>query len=177
MRTLAATSVARWCLIAIATLGLSACGGNMDDLNEYIDTIKAKPGARPDPLPEIKPYETFVYRADENGARSPFQPEQKQASVAGGGIRPSPADRPREYLESVPIDSLKMVGTVGIDGRNYGLLKDPDGLVHRVLPGNFVGQNDGRVQSITSAEIKLLEIVSDGIGGYIEREAAISLND
>ena len=68
-------------------------------------------------------------------------------------------------------------GTLSISGNDYGLLQGQDGLVPRVLPGNYVGQNDGRITSITESEIKLTEIVSNGIGGYIEREVAIALAD
>jgi type IV pilus assembly protein PilP len=52
-----------------------------------------------------------------------------------------------------------------------------DGLVHRVLPGNFMGQNDGRIISITPTRISIIEIVPDGLGGYIERPAALALNE
>ena len=51
------------------------------------------------------------------------------------------------------------------------------GLIHRVVPGNYMGQNDGRITDISESEITLVEIISDGIGGYIERDAAISLSD
>jgi type IV pilus assembly protein PilP len=59
----------------------------------------------------------------------------------------------------------------------YGLLQTSDGLIHRVIPGNYVGQNDGRITEISESEIALVEIISDGIGGYIERDAAVGLAD
>jgi type IV pilus assembly protein PilP len=59
----------------------------------------------------------------------------------------------------------------------YGLVQTADGLIHRVIPGNFLGQNDGRITVITESEVELVEIISDGIGGYIERDAAVSLSD
>jgi type IV pilus assembly protein PilP len=40
-----------------------------------------------------------------------------------------------------------------------------------------VGQNDGRINEISESEIALLEIISDGIGGYVERDAAVGLKD
>jgi type IV pilus assembly protein PilP len=52
-----------------------------------------------------------------------------------------------------------------------------DGLVHRVLPGNYIGQSEGRITEITSSKINVREIVPDGLGGYIERPAALALND
>lgn len=166
-------------VLMLLTAGLlTACGGDMDDLDRYINEIKARPGGRIDPLPEIKPYEVFTYAADAEGMRSPFVPDAPQA-VAGGSIndtRPDP-DRSREYLESFPLDSLRMVGTLELSGTNFGLVQTSDGLIHRVVPGNYIGQNDGRIVRVTESEIELVEIISDGIGGYLEREAAISLAD
>jgi type IV pilus assembly protein PilP len=70
-----------------------------------------------------------------------------------------------------------MVGTLDINDTVYGLVQTSDGLIHRVVPGNYMGQNDGRITDITESEIVLVEIISDGIGGYIERDAAIGLSD
>lgn len=167
-------------VLAALTLPFTAgCGGDMDDLNAYIDRVKAQPGRRPDPLPEIKPYESFVYDADVDGLRSPFVPDSPVASPgagAAGSVRPDD-NRSREYLEQFPLDSLDMVGTVQLGGVRYGLLQTKDGLINRVTVGNYVGQNDGKIIEITESEINLKEIVSDGIGGYLEREATISISD
>lgn len=164
-------------LVSILALSLSACGGDMRDLEVYIDEVKGRKGQRPGPLPEIKPYETFTYVADTEGLRSPFEPDVPAGATGGpGSIGPSPdPGRSREYLEEFPLDSFDMVGTLSMSGSSYGLLRAQDGIVHRVLPGNYIGQNDGKITSITDSEIQLVEIVSNGIGGYIEREVAIAL--
>ena len=170
-------SVIRHGVIAVLALGLAACGGDMDELDRYINEIKSRPGGRIEPLPEITPYEGFVYVADVEGIRSPFVPDTPQASGGGAGsVRPN-TDRSREYLESFPLDTLGMVGTLNIGDTLYGLVQTSDGLIHRVVPGNYMGQNDGRITEISDAEIALVEIISDGIGGYIERDAAVSLSD
>jgi type IV pilus assembly protein PilP len=164
-------------LLAIAAAGLVACGAGMDDLDSYINEVKARPGGRIEPLPEITPYEVFTYVADAQGMRSPFVPDTPQAAgPAAGGTSPDP-DRPAEFLESFPLDTLRMVGTLDINQTVYGLVQTSDGLIHRVVPGNYMGQNDGRITEITESEIVLVEIISDGIGGYIERDAAIGLSD
>jgi len=164
-------------VLLLLAAGLSACGGTMDDLDQYINEVKARPGGRIEPLPEITPYEVFTYVADAQGLRSPFVPDTPQASAgAGGGIRPD-SDRSREFLEGFPLDTLRMVGTLDIAQTTYGLVQTSDGLIHRVVSGNYMGQNDGRIVGISESEIELVEIISDGIGGYIERDAAISLSD
>jgi len=163
-------------ILVLSVCGLAACGGDMDDLDQYINETKAKPGGRIDPLPEITPYEVFTYVADAEGLRSPFVPDTPQAAGVVGGTRPDP-DRSREYLEGFPLDTLGMVGTLNLGGTMYALLQTADGLIHRVIPGNYIGQNDGRITDISESEIVVVEIISDGIGGYIERDAAVSLSD
>jgi type IV pilus assembly protein PilP len=163
--------------LMLVCTGLTACGANMDELDAYINQIKARPGGRIEPLPEITPYEIFTYVADAQGVRSPFVPDTAQAALSGdSGTRPD-RDRSREYLEGFPLDTLAMVGTLNISENEYGLIQTADGLIHRVIPGNYMGQNDGRITEISESQITLVEIISDGIGGYIERDAAVGLTD
>ena len=170
-------SAIKYGLLLVAALGVSGCSADMDELDQYINEVKARPGGRIDPLPEITPYEVFTYVADAQGLRSPFRPDTPPATgSAAGGARPDP-DRSREYLEGFPLDTLGMVGTLYIGETMYGLVQTSDGLIHRVVPGNYMGQNDGRITDVSESEILLVEIISDGIGGYIERDAAISLSD
>lgn len=160
-----------------ASLGLGGCAGDMDDLDQYINSVKARPGGRIEPLPEITPYEGFAYVADREGFRSPFVPDTPQAAGGPNSTTRPDRDRSREFLEQFPLDTLAMVGTLEMADTTYGLVQTQDGLIHRVLPGNYMGQNDGRIIAITDSEIQLVEIISDGIGGYLERDAAVSLSD
>lgn len=169
----------RWLTVMLLVVtGLTACSGANDDLEQYIDAVKARPGGRIEPLPEITPYEVFLYKADAEGFRSPFVPDAPQAAAgaAAGSTRPDP-ERSREFLEQFSLDTLQMVGTLELGGTNYGLVQTADGLIHRVIPGNYMGQNDGRIVAVNESEIELIEIISDGIGGYVEREAAVGLAD
>jgi len=162
-------------LAAVAVTGatlLGGCSGAQSDLQQWIAEVKQRPGGRIEPLPEVKPYETYAY-ADAD-LRSPFAPAAPAA--AGGGVRPD-TKRNREFLEQFSLDTLKMVGTLRLEGRQFGLVQTKDGLVHRVLPGQYVGQNDGKILSISDAKISLVEIVPDGMGGYMERPAALGLKD
>jgi type IV pilus assembly protein PilP len=59
----------------------------------------------------------------------------------------------------------------------YGLVQASDRLIHRVTVGNYLGQNDGRIISITDSAIQLVEIIPDGLGGYTERAASIGLGE
>lgn len=160
------------CALLIA--GLVGCGGDMSDLQQWITATKAKPGGRIEPLPTVEPYASYAYQSD--NIRSPFVPEQRLRQNTGNGIRPN-SNRNPEFLESFPLDTLRMVGSLQNGGDTYALVQAADGLIHRVRPGNYLGENDGRITQITDSEILIKEIVPDGLGGYLERPAAIALND
>jgi type IV pilus assembly protein PilP len=157
-------------VIALSSI-LTACSSKDDELETFIEETKKEPGGRVEPLPELKPYESYAYES--TSLRSPFIP--------GGSGGPSPlrpdSRRNREFLEQFSLDTLRMVGTLRMADRTYGLVKTKDGLVHRVLPGSYMGQADGRVTEISPSKISVVEIVADGLGGYIERPASLALNN
>ena len=152
---------------------LAGCSSKDDELDQFIAETKKEPGGRVEPLPELKPYESYAYESA--SVRSPFMPGGSGASSAGG-LRPD-SRRNREFLEQFSLDTLRMVGTLKMSDRTYGLIKTKDGLVHRVLPGNYLGQYDGRVTEISPSKISVVEVVPDGLGGYMERSAQLALNN
>ena len=161
-------------LICTPLVLLGCASGVNDELLAYVDEVKARPGGRIEPLPQIKPYETFTYSAQE--VRSPFEPDRPDTPASMSGPKPI-EDRNKEYLEQFPLDTLAMVGTLNREGTTFGLVQTQDGMVHRVTPGNYLGQNDGRVMVVSDAEIRLEELVPDGIGGFYKRSAEIGLSD
>lgn len=161
--------------LLLATVGLAGgCGGNNEDLMAEIEAVKARPGGRIDPLPQIQPQERFIYEAE--NLRPPFSPYSAADATGKGDVRPD-ANRRREFLERYPLDTLSMVGTIERGGQSYGLIRDPDGLIHQVQVGNHLGQNDGRIVTVSQSEVALIEIISDGMGGFLERPAAVALSE
>jgi type IV pilus assembly protein PilP len=162
-----------WTVITALLAGLLAgCSGHDSDLDHFIDATKREPGGRVEPLPEVKPYEAFTYVDQDK--RSPFVPGG--SGGANAGLRPD-SHRNREYLEQFSLDTLKMVGTLNLGGSSYGLVQTKDGRVHRVVVGEHLGTNDGKITTISPAKIALVEIIPDGLGGYLERPAALALNE
>lgn len=154
--------------------GVSACSSADDELSRFIEDTKKEPGGRVEPLPEVKPYETFTYSVA--SMRSPFQPGGSGSGPGGPGLRPD-QKRNREFLEQFSLDTLHMVGTLKLGGTTYALVQTKDKLVHRVVVGNYLGQSDGKITDITPSKISLIEIVPDGLGGYMERPAALGLTE
>src|ERR1700755_273136 len=75
--------------------GLSACSSAEDELDRFTEDTKKQPGGRVQPLPEVKPYETFVYA--DTDKRSPFFPSGPGGN-ASNALRPD-SKRNREFLE------------------------------------------------------------------------------
>ena len=70
-----------------------------------------------------------------------------------------------------------MVGILEQRGSVWGLIRDPDGTIHTVKPGNYLGENFGEIIRITESQVEILEIISDGLGAWIEREIDLSLGE
>jgi len=166
-------------LLAAITAFTSACSSNnMAELRSYAEKIKARPGSAIEPLPQPKPYETFAYAASD--MRSPFEAEifrlPEISKMPDNGIHPDP-NRPRETLEGFSLDTLRMVGTLQQSEQLWALIKASDGTIHRVKTENYLGQNHGKIISISEDAIELSEIAPDGLGGWIERPASLALSE
>jgi len=174
-------SFGRFCVIAVILLFQLGCtGGDKEDLQAYIDEIKATSKGHVQPLPEFEPVESFAYAATD--LADPFMSWETRAAIAAKeeqnanskGLQPD-LGRRREPLEAFPLDTLRMVGTMERQGKSSALVKSPDGLVSRIVVGNHLGQNYGQVVAIYQDKIGLVEIVPDGLGSWIQREAFLAL--
>jgi type IV pilus assembly protein PilP len=159
-------------LLVTTAISLTACTRSGRDLEAWVAEVKARPAPPLDPLPVMKQFETFEYNAQ--NLRDPFA--QPTPDGDGGGLRPDP-DRRKEVLEAFPLDSLNMVGTIGTEGNIVGLIMGPDRVTYRVRPGNYMGLSDGRITAVFEDRIEMVELVPDGAGGWLERQAKIALED
>lgn len=57
------------------------------------------------------------------------------------------------------------------------MITAPDKVTYRVRRGMYIGQNDGRVTKVNEDRVELVELVSNGEGGWLERPAALSFDD
>jgi len=163
--------LAKLSLLIGTALMLGGCTRGMSDLRDWVAQEKAKRGVPIPPLPVIKTFESFTY--NDQDKRDPFSPSQDELTQASG---PRPDEgRAREPLEAFSLDSLRMVGTIGAGTMMEALVKDPGGVIHRVHTNEYIGQNYGRVTAITGDHVDLVELVSNGNGGWMERPASIAL--
>lgn len=159
---------------------LAGCGGSEhEDIKQWMaESSKDLRGEAP-PLPELKAFPIISYNATEE--LDPFsagriEPEKKE----GGGKKPD-FDRPREQLESFPLESMSYVGVVSKQKeKSHHALIRVDNVVYQAGRGNYVGQNFGRIIDITDTEIILVETVQDPSGqtsDWVERQMTLQLQD
>ncbi|MBS0569308.1 MAG: pilus assembly protein PilP [Proteobacteria bacterium] len=176
MRNVHVPNPARALMLAATLAAIAGCTGGKNDLQQWVAQEKAKKGTPVAPLPVLKTFETFVYQDQDK--RDPFGPsleEQREAQASANG--PMPDKHPREQLESYPLDSLKMVGTIGTGTTIEGLIKDPDGVIHRVHVNNYMGQNNGKITAVAEDHIDLVELIPNGSGGWMKRQASVALGE
>ena len=162
-------------VLSLSVIMLSGCSSDDTDLQEFIDQTRSKHLGSVEPLPQFKPYQNFVYSA--GNLRDPFEPAfEENAKKEDEGPTPD-QQRPREPLESFPLDTLRMVGILEQNKQIWGLIKDPQNIVHRVQVGNYAGQNEGQIVSVSEDKVELVEIVPDSLGGFVERHATLSISD
>lgn len=157
---------------------LAGCDSDMSDLEQFVSQTKMKHQGRVDPLPDFAQYQSFTYT--QTSLRDPFKPSvdlvAATTSSATSGPRPSD-NRRRETLENYPLDALKMVGILKQRASSWALVQDPEGTIHRVQPGNYAGQNHGKIVQISENQISLVELIPDGISGWIQRDAQLALGE
>jgi type IV pilus assembly protein PilP len=165
--------------IILTAIGLYGCGdGGVHDVHQWMQEVKQQTKVSIKPLSPPKKFTPFIY--DAKGREDPYSANKlaiafAKARKSSGSIQPN-LDRRREALESYPLDTLHMVGTLSKPGMTYALLQ-ADKSVFQVKVGNYIGQNLGMITKITESEVELKEVVQDASGEWVEREAKLELQE
>jgi type IV pilus assembly protein PilP len=158
---------------------LASCGSrDLADLDAFMAEKRARPGGIIAPIPTFKAYEAFGYSA--TTLRSPFERPIEVRDIAQlqavSAIKPD-ENRAKEFLEQFTFDSLRMVGTLERGETSWTLIRDPQGGVHRVKAGNYLGRSHGKIVETAETYVAVVEIVSDGSAdGWVERPRTIKLS-
>ncbi len=165
-----------WSVFVAIALLLIGCSSDNTDLQTYIREVKSRPAGKISSVPEFKPYETFAF--NDADIRDPFSIVMNDTDNANANLDFAlipDINRNKEALEEYPLDTLHFVGHLEKDGERWAIITSPDHLVYRVRVGNHLGTNYGEIVAINETQIDIKEIIQDGLGGWIEREAALSL--
>jgi type IV pilus assembly protein PilP len=159
---------------------LASCGvtSGTSDLKAFVDDVMSQPRGVIEPLPVFEPYEAFSYSA--TGLRSPFDlpvnlDDVIKQTTPESDIQPD-LDRSKEQLEQYSFGSFSMVGTIKREeDQLWALVSVPDSGIHKVKEGYYVGQNHGKVIRVSQQRIDIIEIVPNGVGGWLERPRSLVL--
>lgn len=162
-------------LLIVAT-AMTACNStDYSDLESFVNDSSNGLQGKVDPLPEVKLHKSFIYQAFD--ISDPFVPRTSDhAQNASNGISPD-LNRQKEILESYPLEGLSLVGSLQQDHAVFAVIKSPDGILHRVKKGNYLGHNFGRIETISEGEVNLTEIVQSGTNEWIEKQSALMLKN
>jgi type IV pilus assembly protein PilP len=168
---------------AATTMVLAACGSTGgEELQEWMAQQRAQTKPKIDPIPEPKKFTPQAYTQE--ATTDPFsnlkltqalKRESSQATSNAALVAPELARR-KEPLESFPLDAMFMVGSLRKEGLPVALVK-VDNLLYQVRPGNYLGQNFGKILKVGETEVVLREIVQDATGEWIERPATLQLQE
>jgi type IV pilus assembly protein PilP len=159
---------------------LSGCAAekNHPDIHQFMKEARNQKGSRVEPLPVAKPYVAFAYSA--LALRSPFDKPILFVSKELGGklssVKPD-VNRQKEELEGFNFAALALVGGLSKDGVSWALINDSKKRIHRIREGNYIGKNHGRVVSITSTKVEVIEIVPSGKDTWLERPRTLTLRE
>lgn len=170
-------------LYGLMVLLLAGCSSSSEEeLRQWMAEQKSQTKPKVAPISEPKQFKPESYT--QVTAIDPFSNQKltqalkrdaAQTVVSGALIAPELARR-KEALESFPLDTMVLVGSLIKAGQPVALVK-VDNLLYQVRPGNYLGQNYGRVTKIVETEVSLREIVQDAAGEWIERTATLQLQE
>ncbi len=168
--------------VSVALL-LAACSSSgQEELQAWMSQQRAQTRPKVEPIPEPKKFTPEAYTQE--GSIDPFsnqkltqalKRESSQSTSNAALVAPELARR-KEPLESYPLDAVQMVGSMVKQGRPVALVR-VDNLLYRVHPGNYLGQNFGKITKVAETEMTLREIVQDATGEWIERTATLQLQE
>ncbi len=166
-------------LLLLAGGLLTGCANDsVDDLVSYVAEIRETRKGKVQPLPPQVREEGFRYQASE--LRDPFMSQSALQMLSdksrNSSIRPD-MNREREPLEAYQLDTLRMVGSIQKGNTLLALIQAPDGVIHQIRENSYLGRNYGRVRALSPEGIELIETIPDGMGGWMERPAQITLKD
>jgi type IV pilus assembly protein PilP len=165
------------CLIVV--LGLQACADDQDELQQWMEQQKREVKPSVEPLSAPKKFIPQGY-VSLSGVE-PFSTQKltvalKQEARQPNSLLAAEINRRKEPLEAYPVDSMAMVGSVVRNGRPYALLR-VDSLLYQVKPGDYLGQNYGKIIKISETDVSYREIIQDAAGEWIERVSALQLQE
>ena len=160
-------------ILLLGVLSITACTPTYEDLSQWMTQTRKEAKARiiPFEAPTVTPPKAYI---PPNFSGLHAFDHRRLQTLRVGGNAPNPS-RPKETLEAFSLENIRYVGMLNNGSKVSGFIQ-AESHVYTVAPGNYIGQNHGRIQSITADKIVLNELIEDSYGNWIYRKAELPLS-
>ncbi|MDD1795927.1 pilus assembly protein PilP [Enterovibrio makurazakiensis] len=166
-------------LTLIALVVLTGCEQKdaSQELDRFIVQTYSAAEVTATPLPPEPVYAALPFNPAVD--TDPFVlPAAEEEDTLAKGDCWQPSDLPsRDSLEGYELASLDFKGVIGLPGSYWALVEAPDSTIHRVGIGRMMGNNRGRVDSISQHTLSITEHLPDGLGCWQVRNVRLALNN
>jgi len=161
----------------LLSIFITGCFDDTSDLKVHITQVQANTPKRIEPMPSVPVFNHFEYSVVL--LRSPFDMPRAEAihekiQQMSGCLSPDPRRR-KQPLEKFSLSDLTMRGTLGELGIIWALVEASDATLHRVSVGNYLGLYHGKITAVSQKNVKVLELIPDGAGCWVERETIVTI--
>ncbi len=163
--------------LAWLVLLLTGCDEQRDgDLRAWMAEVRQRHHAQPISVPPAAAVPEFRYlpaaRVDPfDLAKLTAHDEMPIANALQPDLR-----RTREPLESFPLDSLRLIGSLR-RGRDALALIEADKQVYPLRVGAHLGQDFGTVIAIGEKSVDIDELIPEGSGRWVQRRTQLVLQE
>lgn len=169
-------------LILMAIL-LTSCNNSLQDLEQYVQKVRKETIVKIEPIIKIPLEKEFIYReshkkpfGESKKIKKIILVEPIKAKIIKEKPKPKPKlkkettklviptiskiplalkNRKREFLERFSLKEIKFIGTIQNGNKQSGLIQTPDGVIHKIKLGNYLGKNHGKIILISEKNIML----------------------
>ncbi len=157
LNTLIEKKIGLYALIVSCVL-LTGCNDKGVEIKDWMKEQEKSLKGKIEKIPEPKAYTPIEYSAKFN----PFvlKPIISLSQLTKNRFAPD-ANRKREVLEEYTLETLKMIGFLSREKKNYAMIKAPDNKIYQVTTGHYLGQNYGIIKDINEGAIYLEERIKE----------------
>jgi type IV pilus assembly protein PilP len=155
-------------LMVIFLIVLSACHRKQSHLHEALKKKQEPAPYAVESIPVFKEVVPEVYQ--EKNYRSPFQSRRVKKMYEDGSVAPK-----KIAAQMYELEALAFIGVLENDEKKWALVLAPDGVVHRVIEGDYLGKYAGKVLGISKKDMVVSQDFKNEWGDAMTRQVVLLL--
>ncbi|OOE88984.1 pilus assembly protein PilP [Salinivibrio sharmensis] len=152
---------------------LSGCHDDNTDIEQFMRQAKSQAEVSATQIPPAPTYQPLAFASR---GRDPFflEPDSRPHLTAMEDCWQPASGRQTSPLTVVPLDQLKMTGSLTKGEQRQALITLPSGLVRKVKRGDRLGPHHGRVIQVAPNQVRIKQLLPDGLGCWQPRFMTLS---